>query len=431
MTRNEKLLEAVQQKREEIAGKTAEILEKQAEDDRGPTEDEARTLAQFVKDMKTLDDQEGDFKEQVRVEKEILMAGRKIGAPEDRSPLAEITNIREHKSLGEMFVESEGFKSIFENGRRRSEFSTGMIDLQTKGTLLEGAGGPGSGTGGAFITTQTLPGVVDTLFQRLTVADLLGSGQTNTNTIRYPVEGTATSGAAGVAEGGAKPESTLGLSTVDEPVKKIATMLVVSDEMLEDAAQVESYINGRLQLFVKIEEERQLVLGAGTNELVGITGRTGVHVYARGTVDNYAVALFKALNGTRGSALLEPDGIIMNPADWQTVRLLTDSAGQFFGGGPFQGPYGSGSNIQASGQVTGAIDSIWNKPVVVTSAIGAGTALLGAFSTCASVFRRSGLSVEATNSHGSLFANNLVAIRAEERLALACFRPSAFTKVLF
>ena len=41
--------------------------------------------------------------------------------------------------------------------------------------------------------------------------------QANSNAVRYPIEGTATSGAAGVAEGGDKPPSDLAYSTVDEP----------------------------------------------------------------------------------------------------------------------------------------------------------------------------------------------------------------------
>ena len=98
------------------------------------------------------------------------------------------------------------------------------------------------------------------------VADLLLSGQASTNSLRVVVEGTATSGAAGVAEAGLKPESTLGMTTTDEPVKKIATILPISEEMLEDAPAVQSYINGRLSLFVQIEEERQLLRGAGRDE---------------------------------------------------------------------------------------------------------------------------------------------------------------------
>jgi HK97 family phage major capsid protein len=277
---------------------------------------------------------------------------------------------------------------------------------------------------------QVVPGTVDKLFQRLTVADLMLQGQASTNSVRYVTEGTATSGAAGVAEGGTKPESTLGLTTTDEPIKKIATILPVSDEMLEDAPAIQSYINGRLALFVRIEEERQLLRGtSGGNEVQGLLTSRNVPVYAGGTaVGNRAVQLFKAMNGLRGSSFLEPDWTIMNPSDWETIRLLTDTAGQFFGGGPFQGPYGNGSNVSASGQANGATDTLWNKPVYVTAAIGAGTAVVGTQSS-AQVWRRGGLSVEATNSHSNYFQLNLVAIRAEERLGLAVYRPTGFVEV--
>jgi hypothetical protein len=41
-------------------------------------------------------------------------------------------------------------------------------------------------------------------------------------------------------------------------------------------------------------------------------------------------------------------------------------------------------------------------------------------------WRTTGIRVEASNSHASFFINNLVAIRAEERLALAVYREAAF-----
>ena len=337
------------------------------------------------------------------------------------------------KSLGEIFTDSDGFKRVQEqyksSGRLPQGVSTGAVPIEMyKGTLLETAVGGGGPL--AAPVPQVVPGIVDKLFQRLTVADLLLSGQATTNSLRYVVEGTATSGAAGVAEGSTKPQSTLGFTMTDEPVKKIATLLPISEEMLEDAPAVQSYINGRLTLFVRIEEERQLLRGTGTNDLVGIMASTrGINVYAGGTAaGNKAVQLFIAMNGQRGSALVEPDWIVINPTDYQDLRLLRDTAGQFFGGGPFQGPYGSGANLAASGQVTGAEDSIWNKPTIVTSALGAGTALIGT-SSAAQVWRRGALSVEASNSHSTFFAENLVAIRAEERLALAVYRPSAFTDV--
>jgi hypothetical protein len=65
-----------------------------------------------------------------------------------------------------------------------------------KGTLLEGSGAPGSGTGGGLIPVpQVVPGVVAKLSTPLVLEDLLSSGQATTNTVRFAVEGTATSGA--------------------------------------------------------------------------------------------------------------------------------------------------------------------------------------------------------------------------------------------
>jgi HK97 family phage major capsid protein len=66
---------------------------------------------------------------------------------------------------------------------------------------------------------------------------------------------------------------------------------------------------------------------------------------------------------------------------------------------------------------------------VVTTAIAAGTSLIGAFRQGGQIFRRRGLTIEASNSHQDFFQKNLTAIRAEERLALVTYRPTAFYKL--
>jgi HK97 family phage major capsid protein len=332
---------------------------------------------------------------------------------------------------GTQFIQSDGYKAISNPETRGQKWSTGAIPvgaLHTKGTLLEGAGAPGTGTGGGLIPVpDVIPGVVEKILASTpSVADLFSTRLVQTNTVRYIVEGTATSGAAGVAEGGAKPESTLALSTTDEPVKKIATSLVTSDEMIEDAQAAQGYINGRLSYFVKLEDERQILRGGGTNELVGVVGRSGVNVYSRGTVDNNAVCLAKVIANTRGSSFVEPDAIVMSPANWLSTRLLQDDNGQFYGSGPFGNSFG---------QTAGAVDAglfgqtLWGKPVILSDYIGAGTALVGNFGQAAQLARRTGITIEASNSHLGLFLSNEVAIRAEERLALCVFRPGAFTTV--
>jgi HK97 family phage major capsid protein len=335
---------------------------------------------------------------------------------------------------GDVFVRSAGWKSVSDPSSRGQQWSTGLVEvgpLQMKGTLLEGSGSPGSGSGGGLLATpQVVPGVVETLFQPLTLESLFGSGVATGNTVRYALEGTATSGAAGVAEGGLKPESTLGLSVRDEPVKKIATSIVLSDEIAEDAPSVQTFLNQRLSLFVNIETERQLLRGAaGGNEIQGLLTSRSVPIYAGGTAaGNKAEQIFKAMNGLRGSAFLEPEWVIVHPTDYEAIRLLKDTANQYYGGGPFLGSYGNPTQVAASGQVTGAIDSLWGKAVYVTPIVGAGTAVAGTRAG-ATVWSRGGLSVEITNSHSDLFVRNLLAMRAERRAALSVYRPGAFVEI--
>jgi HK97 family phage major capsid protein len=197
------------------------------------------------------------------------------------------------------------------------------------------------GPGGGLIPPAFQPGIVSKLFEPLGVADVFGSSQTTASQMRYEVEGTATSAAAGVAEGGTKPESTVAYSEVVEPVKKIATVLPISDEFLEDAPSIQAYLNERLGLFVQIEEERRLLRGNGTNELIGLFNRSGnqaINTYTKLGTDDNAVALARVLANTRGSANVMPDTIVLHPANWLTTRLMRDGTGgtigQFYGGGP-------------------------------------------------------------------------------------------------
>ena len=439
MNRYEREIRAIEEKMAEEVKSFQAIYKKADDEDRRPTQEEAEQVQKHHRAIETLKEEKAIAQEGLKTLEDVDRIGKELGPAVSSMNMSVVSEPQDRayervKSLGEMFVESQGYKSVINEfrangGRFREGFSTGAVALEMKGTLLEGPGGGG----GAIAATvpQVVPGVVDKLFQQLTVADLLLSGQATTNSIRYVIEGTATSGAAGVAEGGLKPESALGLTTADEPIKKIATILPVSEEMLEDAPAIQSYINGRLSLFVRIEEERQLLRGtSGGNEVQGLLTSRGIPVYNGGTAaGNRAEQLFKGMNSMRGSALLEPEWTIMNPADWEAIRLLKDNNGQLYGGGPFFGPYGGPQGpASSSSQVAGATDSLWSKPVYVTGVLGAGTALVGT-RAAAQVWRRGGLSVDASNSHNDYFQRNLVALRAEERLGLTVYRPTGFVEV--
>jgi HK97 family phage major capsid protein len=335
---------------------------------------------------------------------------------------------------GDVFIASKGYQAIADPGARPQTWSTGPVEVAKglhtliKGTMLETTGG--AGPGGGLVPPFYQPGVVDKLLEPLGMADVFGQSTVSASQVRYVVEGTATNAAAGVAEGAAKPESTLGYTETTEAIRKIATVLPISDEMLEDAPSIQTYLNGRLTLFVRVEEERQLLRGAGaaSNELLGIVGAgRGINTYTKLAADDNAVALAKVIANTAGSAFVQPDTVILHPSNWLTTRLLRDgtggTAGQFYGGGPFSGAYGNGAAAGMFGQ------QLWNTRVVLSNYVGAGTALVGNFGQSAHIWRRSGVTVEATNSHSDFYVKNLTMLRAEERLGLGVFRPVAFTEV--
>src|SRR3954452_1340023 len=158
---------------------------------------------------------------------------------------------------GDQFIQSQGYKAIQDPAARGQTWTTGAVELDTKGTLV-------TTPGTALTPAGYVPGVVETLYQRPYLADLLPNQQAPGNPVRFVSETTATNAAAATAEGGLKPESTLAFGETSEPIRKIATFLPISDEMLEDAPQIQAYLNQRLALFVKQVEEAQLLLGNGT-----------------------------------------------------------------------------------------------------------------------------------------------------------------------
>ena len=323
------------------------------------------------------------------------------------------------KSIGEQFAESLTAKG-YSSGDR---FTHGV---DAKATITQAGGGIGT------VIPQYQPGIVPMLFRRLTVSDLLPQGTVNGPSLVYVQETAVTNAAATVAEGALKPQSDITTAQVTEAVRKIATTAKISDEMVNDAGYIQSYVNGRLVLFVQLAEEDQLLNGNGTApNLRGILNRTGLSAAQAVGTDTRVDAIFKEITKIRTGAFLDPDAVVLHPTDWQSIRLSKDSNGQYYAGGPF-GFAAYGNPAQSAGDTSNLSaggDTLWGLRVVVTPAIAQGTALVGSFQLGAQVYRRDGMRVEATNSNEDDFKTNLIAIRVEERLGLAVYRPAGFGTV--
>lgn len=261
------------------------------------------------------------------------------------------------------------------------------------------------------------------------VADLMGSGSASGQGVTYLVEGAVEGAFTTVAEGGQKPQMHFAdPTTVTDLFKKIAAWFDMSDEMTEDLAFWVSEINNRASYLLTMFEEQQLLNGNGTGTNIrGLLNRSGIQteVSAAGGAagDDGPKALFRAMTKVQTATGLSADGIIINPVDYQAIRLLQDANKQYIGGGPFTGQYGVGGvPLQPP---------LWGLRTVVTTAVAAGTAVVGALKPATTVYRKGGVRVEATNSDAGKFTSNIITTRIEERVALAVRQPAAVVKVTF
>ena len=266
----------------------------------------------------------------------------------------------------------------------------------------------------------------------LVIRDLLGAESINGNALTYFVEGADSSilgGPGKVAEGGAKPMVEFPDPTaVTEALVKVASYYKETDELLEDHAWLASSIDNRALYLHRKWVNNVLLNGvSGTHGIAGLLNRSGIGSKA-GTSGSPTVLtadnIFEAMMAIEEDAGMQADAIVINPTDYQTLRLAKDQALQYYGGGYFYGAYGNGGDS--------IYPDIWGLRTVVTSAIAAGTCLVGAFRQGASVISKAGdgLRVEMTNSDQNDFIYNRVTVRVEERLALAVRYPKAFYKLV-
>lgn len=324
------------------------------------------------------------------------------------------------KTIGEAFIESVLYKSTV--GKSRPRGLNVAVDVPIMPSQLKATFDTTSTGLQTYIDYRVGPIMVEQ--QRLTVRDLLSVGQTNLSSVPYIQETSYTNAATTVAEEGQKPEATFLLQDEFAPVKKIAVIAKVTDEMWNDFPTLRDYINSRLRFMVQEREEAQLLSGAGTgSEITGILTASIQSQSLAGATPavNHANAFHNAITKIRATGKFEPDGMVVHPDDWQQMRLATDDNNQYFGGGPFTGAYGNGVFANAP--------RYWGLPVVVTTAITSGTGLVGAFKLGAQIWDREGITVDSTNSDEDDFQYNRMAIRVEERLALAIYRLLAFCKV--
>jgi HK97 family phage major capsid protein len=307
---------------------------------------------------------------------------------------------RSMKSVGVQFVESHAFKRL--NGRHIGDTSTLDIDMKT---LMQTSAGwaPETTRNGVVVDFATRP---------LQVAELIPTTETTQNAVTYMEETTFTNNAAEIAEAGTYPEAALALTEQSVLVRKIAVFLPVTDEQLQDEAQVRTYVENRLAFMIRQRLDLQILVGNGTApNLRGLLNVLNIQTQAKGA-DPTPDAVYKAMTKIRVTGQAEPNLIVMHPNDWMDIRLLRTPDGVYIWGNPSDaGP-----------------ERMWGLRVAQAQALTENTGLVLDTQYVSLAYRR-GIDVQVSNSHGTFFVEGKQAIRADVRVALVPYRPAAICTV--
>lgn len=307
----------------------------------------------------------------------------------------------EIKTLGEMFTDSPEYKNAVD----RTKMVAILPDVNLKTLMTTSAG---------WSQAQVrIPRVILSAQRRPVVGDLIPQDSTEASVIRFMEETTFTNNAANVAEGGTKPESALAFTERTQLVEVIANTLPVTKQQMDDIPGIQGVINSRLTLMLELTEESQLLNGSGvTPQLMGFLNKAGVQSQAK-AADPAPDAVLKAIVKVQYTGFADPTGVVFHPTDWQNIRLLRDTTGQYIWGSPSEvGP-----------------ERIWGLPIIRTTAQTLGTALTGDFQLYSHISRKMGMQFDASDSHSTFFVENKVMLRLEERLSLEIYRAAAFCLV--
>lgn len=307
----------------------------------------------------------------------------------------------EKMSLGQRFVNSKQWKQSKES---QSDIPL-HLQMELK-TLFQTTAGfaPESIRSGLLVEAATRP---------IQVMDLIPSFPINQASFVYMEETTRTHAADETAEGAAYNESTFQWTQRTSTVRKITDSIPITDEQLEDEAQVASLLDQRLMFGLRQRLDGQILVGDGVgNNLTGINTTPGIQTQAKGT-DDRITAFAKALTLVRFTGRAIPSAAVFHPNDWLAILLIKDANGQFLFGNPFMGA---------------GPTSLLGIPVAQSDAQTQNTGLVGDFQNFCRLDDRRGVVIQ-TGFVGTQFTEGKVTLRGDLRTAFTVTRPAAFCQI--
>lgn len=240
--------------------------------------------------------------------------------------------------------------------------------------------------------------------KRTAVADYFTINNVSGNAITYFLQGAYEGTPAATAESAKKPQNSTSFSGTTLPLTKVAAYIKESDEIVVDNAWLASEVQSSLIYQIgKVEDTT--VVGAIT-----ATSGIGAAEFDPNNNETLADGILSAILGIKGGSAYDASVVLVNPADLYALMTAKDSNLQYIGGGYFTGAYGNGSYSMPT--------TIWGVPVVASSDITAGTAIVAA-REAVKIWKKGGIDVRLFEQNEDDAIYNRVTLVGEERLACA------------
>lgn len=355
---------------------------------------------------------------------------KQLDAVDTRTNGTTITGGDVGHSLYQELSQNEGFQRLMHDRKGsatiRLEGQKAAQLFERKTTITSGAGGTVGASTSGVLSIERTPGITTEARQQLTVRDVLTARPTTAQIIDFVKVNAPMVIGSPVAEGSVKAENAVTFVTASERVKTIATWIPASRQVLDDFTELTGFINTSLPYYVNLAEEQQLLSGDGTGEslhgLIPQATAFATSLLSNTKGWNKIDQIGRAIQQITTAKELPPTFVVLHTSDWWDVRLLKDGFGRYILGDPQ-----NGAMTNTGFGVSRPRLNIFDLDVIPTTNIAAGTFLLGSGSPIASEIRdRMEMQIDVSTEHSDYFTRNLVAIRAEKRLALVTKRPGSY-----
>jgi HK97 family phage major capsid protein len=352
-----------------------------------------------------------------------MLATKHFGDSSFGTPSTLLKTIQENESISRLLKDRRGTAVLHLKGNEYTELMnrksiiSGVTSGSAGGDTLNPVGTATSGV----LQIDRIPGITPEARQVLKVRNVLSARPTTLSVVDYVKVTSPMAIASPVPEASVKPENSVTFSSLSEKVRLIATWIPATKQVLDDFTELLGFIQSTLPFYVDLEEELQLLAGDNTGEnLHGLLSQAAA--FNAGLLPSAAKGWTKidvvatAIRQINDAKEIDPSFVIMNTNDWWDIALTKDSLGRYILGEP--------------GSLT--TPRVFGLDVVSTTSIAQGTFLVGSGSQVAAEIRdRQEMQVEISTEHSDYFVRNLVAVRAEKRLALITKRANSFVTGTF